>query len=84
MTREAEHQTSGGEGGVGPISKLRNNKRRILGLEWSMSEVGTPPPHNSDKPHGLVDRINNNNNNHKAVAEIIVALVSFIHILYEL
>ena len=49
-----------------------------------MSEVGTPPPHNSDKPHGLVDRINNNNNNHKAVAEIIVALVSFIHILYEL
>ena len=27
-----------------------------------MSEVGTPPPHDSDKPHGLVDSINNNNN----------------------
>ena len=38
-----------------------NNKQWILGLEWSMSEVGTPPPHNSDKPHGLVDSINNNN-----------------------
>ena len=25
-----------------------------------MSEVGTPPPHNSEKPHGLVDSINNN------------------------
>ena len=27
-----------------------------------MSEVGTPPPHNSDKPHGLVESINKNNN----------------------
>ena len=25
-----------------------------------MSEVGTTPPHNSDKPHGLVASINNN------------------------
>ena len=40
-----------------------NNKRHILGPEWSMSEVGIPTPHNSDKPHGLVDSINNNNNN---------------------
>ena len=24
-----------------------------------MSEVGTPPPHNSYKPHGMVDSINN-------------------------
>ena len=35
-----------------------NNKRRILGPEWSMSEVGTPSPHNLDKPHRLVDSIN--------------------------
>ena len=41
---------------------MRNNKQRILGPEWSMSEVGTPPPHNSDKPQGLVESINNNNN----------------------
>ena len=40
-----------------------NNKRRSLGPEWSMSEVGTPPPHNSDEPHGLVASTNNNNNN---------------------
>ena len=26
-----------------------------------MSEVGTPPPHDSDKLHGLVDSINNYN-----------------------
>ena len=36
-----------------------SNKRQILGPEWSMSKVGNPPPHNSDKPHGLVDSINN-------------------------
>ena len=40
-----------------------NNKQRILVLEWSMSEVGTPPLHNSDKTHGLVDSIINNNKN---------------------
>ena len=49
-----EFRAEGGEGGVVSISKLRNNKRRILGLEWSMSEDGTPPPNNSDKPRGLV------------------------------
>ena len=54
---------AGGEDGEGTTSKLRNNKQRSLGLEWSMSEVGTPPPHSSDKPHGLV--ASNNNNNHK-------------------
>ena len=27
-----------------------------------MSEVETPPPHNLDKPHGLVASINNNKN----------------------
>ena len=53
---------AGGEGGAGPISKLHNNKQRGLGLVWSMYEVGTPPPHNLDKPHGLVASINNNNN----------------------
>ena len=26
-----------------------------------MYEVGTPPPHNSEKPHGLVASINYNN-----------------------
>ena len=26
-----------------------------------MSKVGTPPPHNLDKTHGLVESINNNN-----------------------
>ena len=47
----------------GGRARLKSNKkRRILGPEWSMSEVGTPTPHNSDKPHGLVDSINNNNN----------------------
>ena len=55
------HQTSGGEGGAGTISKLRNNKQRSLGPEWSMSKVGNPPPHQLDKPHGLVASINNNN-----------------------
>ena len=40
-----------------------NNKRRILGLEWSMYKFGTPPPHNSDKPCRLLNSINNNNNN---------------------
>ena len=50
----------GGEVGSGPISKLRNNKRRILGPEWLMFKVGTPPPHNLDKPHGLVASNNNN------------------------
>ena len=40
---------------------IRNNKQHILGPEWSMYEVGTPPPHNSEKPHGLVASINYNN-----------------------
>ena len=52
---------AGMEGGAGPIS-ASNNKRRSLGPECSMSEVGTPPPHNLDKSHGLVASINNNNN----------------------
>ena len=56
------NQMVGGEGGAGPISKLHNNKQRGLGLVWSMYEVGTPPPHNLDKPHGLVASINNNKN----------------------
>ena len=52
---------AGGEGGSGPIC-VHNNKQWSLGPEWSMSKVGTPPPHNLDKPHGLVASINNNNN----------------------
>ena len=42
------------QGGLGSISKLCNNKRRSLGPEWSMSEVGTSPSHNMDKTHRLV------------------------------
>ena len=52
---------SGGEGWEGPIS-IRKNKRQNLGPKWSISKVGTPPPHNLDKPHVLVASINNNNN----------------------
>ena len=55
---------SGRKGGEGPIV-VRNNKLQRLGPEWSISEVGTPPPHNLDKPHGLVASINKNNNNHQ-------------------
>ena len=40
-----------------------NNKRQRLGLEWSMSEVGTPSPHNPEKPHGLVASTNKIKNN---------------------
>ena len=45
---------AGGEGGTGPIIKLRKYKQHIPGPEWSMSEVGTPTPNNLDKPHRLV------------------------------
>ena len=38
-----------------------NNKRRSLGPEWSMSEVGNPPPHNTEKPHRMVAITNNKN-----------------------
>ena len=57
---EMGHRMTGGEGGAGPII-ICKNKQRSLGTEWSMSEVGTPQPHNWDKPHGLVASINNNN-----------------------
>ena len=43
-----------GEGGAGSISKIFNNKQQSLGPEWSMFKFGTSPPHNLDKPHGLV------------------------------
>ena len=52
-------RAEGGAGGAVPISKLRNNTRQSLGMQWSMSEVGTPPLHNSNKPHGLVASNNN-------------------------
>ena len=29
-------------------------------MEWEIYEVGITPPHNSENPHALVDRINNN------------------------
>ena len=48
----------------GAESYINSNKnRRILGPERSMSEVETPPPHNLDKPHGVVDSNNNKNKN---------------------
>ena len=59
MSGGVGHRTEGGEGGEGAIPKLRNNKKQSLGPEWSISEVGTPLPHNSDKPHGLVASNNN-------------------------
>ena len=49
----------GRRGGRGGLISVRNNKRRILGPKWSMSEIGTPPSHNLDKPHKLVYSINN-------------------------
>ena len=61
-TGAAGHWTEREEGGAGPISKLRNNKRQIRGTEWSMSKVGNPPPHNLYKIHGLVYSIKNKNN----------------------
>ena len=75
--REAGHRTAGGEGGAGPISKLRNNMIRSLGLEWSMSEVGTPPHHDSEKPHGQVASIKNNNNNHRCCRSYKRAIICF-------
>ena len=48
---EAVHWTEKVEGRAGLMSKLRNNKQWSLGPEWSMYEVGTPPPHNLYKPH---------------------------------
>ena len=59
---EEGHRKAGEEGGEVPTSKLCNNKQRGLGPEWSMYEVGTPPPHNSEKPHRMVASINNINN----------------------
>ena len=42
-----------GRGGF--ISKIHNNDQCSLGLEWSLSDVGTSPPHDLDIPHKLVD-----------------------------
>ena len=67
---EAGNQTTGGDCGAGPIINLRKNKRRSLGTEWSMSKVGTPPPHNSEKPQGLVGSINNINNKKNRPSDI--------------
>ena len=54
-------QTTGKEK-VSQRARLKSkNKRRSLGAEWKMSEFGISPPHNSDNPHALVVRINNNN-----------------------
>ena len=61
MTAEEEgHTKTGVDFGAGPIRKLRNNKQRIIGPEWSMYEAGAPPPHNMEKPHGMVAIENNN------------------------
>ena len=41
-----------------------------------MSDVVTPPSHNSEKPHELVDSINNNknNNNHNIIHTYLIVL----------
>ena len=44
-------QTAEGEFEPGSISKLCNNQQQRLGLEWSMSEVGTSPPHDVECGH---------------------------------
>ena len=61
-----------GEGGAGPIS-IRKNKRWILGPEWLMSGVGTPPPHNLEEPHRLVASIININNNKNTRRQMFVS-----------
>ena len=33
---------------------MHKNKRYMLGMEHSLTEVGNPPPHNLVKLHGLV------------------------------
>ena len=46
------------------MARLKSyNKRRSLGTEWPMTEVGIPSPRNSDNHPALVESINNNNNN---------------------
>ena len=60
---------AGGEGGMVSTS-VRNNKRWSIGPEWPMSKVGTTPPHNSEKPHGLVASINNNNILNKTIVAV--------------
>ena len=50
-----------GQGGF--RSKLHNNKQRSLGPEWSLYEVVTSPPLDSEIPHGPVS---SNTHTHKA------------------
>ena len=59
---ETGHHMAEGDYGAVSIS-LRNHNCLSLGPEGSMSKVGTPPPQNLDKSHGLVVSININNNN---------------------
>ena len=54
----------------GGLMSVCNNRLRILGTEWSMSEVGTPPPYNLDKPHRMVDSIINNNNTNVIITQV--------------
>ena len=54
--------------GIGTILKC-NVKRQSLGAQWSMSEVLLPPPHNSNKPTTLMDKINNKNWRRKPIME---------------
>ena len=41
-------------GGPGWNIYIRNNKKQSIGLDQSLTEVGTPPPHNLVKLHGMV------------------------------
>ena len=67
------HRTTGRDGGEGSISKICNNTQQSLGPEWSMSEVGTLPTHNLDKPHGLV--ASNTHTKHKTHSNITRSLL---------
>ena len=49
-----DRTSDGKRRGRGGLISIRKNKRQILDPECSMSEVGTPPPHNLDKYQGLV------------------------------
>ena len=51
-------QAEGGEGrsGLRRVVSLSNNSRRSLGTEGSLSEARTSPPHDSETPHGPVEK----------------------------
>ena len=47
-------QKIGGDTWGGRVRKENFKYQRSLGTKMSLPEVGTPPPHDSGTPHGLV------------------------------